>query len=246
MRVEILAESRDVSVAAADAFLDAARDARREGRPLAWVLSGGTTPLGAYALIAEQADALDWSAIDVFFGDERCVPPDHTDSNFGAANGVLLKRIAGLGARVHRIRGEINPVDAAAEYDRLVRDFAATRQSPVFDLVFLGMGGDGHTASLFPDSIAIRENEMWAIPAHSAALDSWRVTMTPAALSEARQVVFLVTGSGKADALVHTLEGPRDINRFPAQAIAPRNGNVRWIVDSYAASKLRGTYQSLT
>ncbi|MBV6435976.1 MAG: 6-phosphogluconolactonase [Anaerolineae bacterium] len=246
MRVDILAESRDVSVAAAKAFFDAAASARREGRSLAWVLSGGTTPLGAYALIAEQAHTLDWPTIDVFFGDERCVPPDHPDSNFGAVNKVLLARIANRGARIHRIRGEINPVDAAAEYDRLLREFAESRRSPVFDLVFLGMDGDGHTASLFPDSIAILETEMWAIPAFSAALDSWRVTMTPAALSNARQVTFLVTGSGKADALLHTLEGPHNANRFPAQAIAPKSDAVRWIVDSDAAGKLRRSYASAT
>lgn len=245
MRVEILAESRDVSEATAAMFLNAAHDAQREGRPLAWVLSGGTTPLGAYELIAAQANTVDWTMIDLFFGDERCVPPNHADSNFGAANRALLAQVAKLGARIHRIRGEINPVDAAAEYDRALRSFAATRSGPVFDLVFLGMGSDGHVASLFPDSIAIREQEKWAIPAYSVALDSWRVTMTPAALSNARDVVFLVTGSGKAEALARTLEGPRDVNRFPAQAIAPASGNVRWIVDSYAADKLRGSYQAI-
>jgi 6-phosphogluconolactonase len=200
-------------------------------------LSGGSTPKQVYPLLLEPArrDALDWSAVEFFWGDERAVPPDHPESNFGVAYGMLISQLPGVRPdRVHRMRAEAPDPDAAAlAYETELRlAFEARGDAPpVFDLVWLGMGPDGHTASLFPGTGALDETVRWAVANRVPALDAWRMTLTFPVLNAARETLFVVTGADKSDALVRVRSGEPDV---PAARIT--GGRVRWIVDAAAAA----------
>jgi 6-phosphogluconolactonase len=207
-------------------------------------LSGGSTPRRLFELLAGWGrDALPWDRIELWWGDERAVPPDHADSNYRMARETLIDALGLDPSRVHRIAGELADHDAAARaYQRDL--VAAIGSPPVFDLVLLGMGPDGHTASLFPDSPGLDETERWVIAnrvssplVHGTAT---RLTLTAPAINAARHVWFLVAGPDKAAALAQVLEGPRDPERYPAQLIAPRDGELVWFVDAAAAASLRG------
>ena len=199
-------------------------------------LAGGSTPRAAYALLA--AEEVDWSRVHVFWGDERCVPPDHPDSNYRLAREALLDHVSLPAGNVHRMRGEMEPEAAAQAYAAELRAFFGT-QWPSFDLVLLGMGNDGHIASLFPGSAALRETArpVVAVTAEYQDRPAHRVTLTLPAINAARQVLFLVTGAAKAETLWAVLEGPAE--RFPAQLIRPTSGQLTWLVDTAAASRLK-------
>ena len=174
-----------------------------------------------------------WSRVQVLWGDERCVPPHHAESNYRMARETLLDRVPVPTANVHRIHGEDDPTIAAADYETTLR--ALLR----IDLVLLGLGEDGHTASLFPGSAAVHEQTRWVMPARATAASMWRITLTPAVINAAAEVVFIVSGAAKAGILRRVLEGPRRPQSLPAQAIAPTNGRVRWCVDAAAAAELQ-------
>jgi 6-phosphogluconolactonase len=227
---------------------DAAAATRRSGR-FAVALSGGSTPRHLYELLASPAHAgrVDWPRVHVFWGDERCVPPDDSASNYRMARAALLDHVPVLDANVHRIRGEDAPTEAAAAYERELRAAFATPVGPPsratgcrFDLVLLGMGDDGHTASLFPGLSAVRERERWVVAEHVGEVSAWRVSLAPPVLNAAAHVVFLVSGAGKAAMLRQVLEGPSHPDALPAQAIAPIDGTLDWLVDTAAAAQLRG------
>ena len=210
-------------------------------------LAGGSTPKRLYELLStpEYARRVDWAHTHVFFGDERCVPPDDPQSNYGMARLALLDRVPLPAANVHRMRGEDDPAQAAAAYERELRAAFATPDGPPgvrsdgrFNLVLLGMGDNGHTASLFPGLTAVRERERWVMAEHVAEVGSWRITLTPPVLNAAAQVVFLVLGAGKAPMLKRVLQGPARPDELPAQAIAPRDGTLTWLVDAAAAREL--------
>jgi 6-phosphogluconolactonase len=226
--------ARDVELTVTDDAESAAQrvaellaEAARAGNEIA--LTGGSTPGRAYELAAELEP--DWSGAGVWWGDERCVPPDDDRSNFGLARKTLLDRLAAQPARVHRIRGEDKPAAAAAAYDRELR-------GATLDLVLLGLGPDGHVASLFPNSPGLSETERLAIPAE-AKLEPFveRVTLTPPALRNARRIVFLVTGESKADAVAGALAGPTD-PAAPGSLIRAESGETFAILDQKAASRL--------
>ena len=202
-------------------------EAARAGREI--VLTGGSTPGRAYELAAELEP--DWSAAGVWWGDERCVPPDDERSNFGLARRTLLERLDGQPARLHRIRGEDQPAAAAASYDQELR-------STTLDLLLLGLGPDGHIASLFPNSPGLAETERLVIPAE-AKLDPFveRVTMTPPALRSARRMIYLATGERKSEAVAGALAGPPD-PAVPGSLIRSENGETIAILDQKAASRL--------
>jgi 6-phosphogluconolactonase len=207
-------------------------------------LSGGSTPRSTYALLAspEFAGRVDWPHVHVFWGDERCVPPDHPDSNYRMAREALLDHVPIPARNVHRIRGEMEPAQAADEYERTLRTFLAARPggSPsCFDLVLLGMGSDGHTASLFPGTAAIREETRWVVAHDVHKLSAWRVTLTPVAINAAAHVTFLVAGAGKAERLREVLAGPHQPDVLPAQIVRPTDGQLLWLVDAAAAAHLR-------
>lgn len=214
-------------------------------------LSGGSTPRAMFSLLAEHpfSDTVPWSSIYFFWGDERCVPPDHSDSNYRMANETLLSKVPVPERNIFRIPAEIpEPQRAAEEYTTALKEFFAAGRSgskpgtaplsslPRFDLVFLGMGPDGHTASLFPHSAALQAGEQIAVANYVEKFKAYRITLTAATINNARNVTFLAAGEDKAEALKNVLEGPDDPDLYPSQMIHPSNGTLLWMVDEAAAS----------
>jgi len=228
-------KARDVQLIVVDDEDAAARrvaellaESSREGKEI--VLTGGRTPGLAYEVAAELEP--DWSRAGVWWGDERCVPPDDELSNFGLARRTLFDRLEAQPGRVHRIRGEDHPAVAAASYERELK-------GTTLDLLLLGLGPDGHVASLFPNAPGLAETERLAIPAEPK-LEPFveRVTLTPPALRAARRIVFLVTGDEKAQAVANALAGRPD-PAVPGSLIRSESGETLAILDQQAASRLR-------
>lgn len=235
----------------ADALLDAAADVvtaravasmAARGRFVV-ALAGGSTPRGLYQRLARVPwrDRIDWPRVHVFWGDERCVLPTHTDSNYRMAREALLDHVPVPPAQVHRLRGEDVPDSAAFTYEtelRVTLDAGAPGGPGVFDLVLLGLGADGHTASLFPGTPARRLATRWVVAEHVDRVRGWRLTLTPPLINAARSVLFLVAGHDKARALAAVLEGPTRPSAWPAQRIARGGSEVTWLVDQPAARLL--------
>lgn len=205
-------------------------------------LSGGSTPRALYALLASEKyrAKIDWSHVEFFFGDERCVPPDHPDSNYRMARESLFDPIHAAPSHVHRMRGEELPERAAAAYSELLHDhfnIGPGGPPPRFDVVLLGMGADGHTASLFPGTAALSETSRWVVP-NRAGNGLERLTMTYPLLNNAARIVFLVAGADKADRVKEVLEQAPGSEALPASRIRPTQGQLEWLLDSAAASKL--------
>lgn len=246
-RVQIKAlQNRDALVQiAAERFVASAVEAIRTHGRFHVALSGGTISKSLYAMLATRhyAARIDWSRVHLFWGDERCVPPADSMSNYRMARETLIDHVALPDENVHRIRGEIAPAAAAAAYELELRNVFGTPVGPPkygarFDLVLLGMGVNGHTASLFPGLAAVSEQERWVTAAYVAEVSMWRVTCTPVVFNTAAEVVFLVVGSDKAATLRQVLEGPRQPAVLPAQAIAPADGSVWWLLDADAGAAL--------
>ena len=239
--LRVLATPADVMTEAARRVVAAAEAALHAAGRFVVVLSGGSTPRALYRLLATDAYAarIDWSRVHVFWGDERCVPPDDANSNYRMACEALLDHVAIPAPQVHRIHGEDAPHLAAAAYERELRA-AFPNGTPRFDLVLLGMGDNGHTASLFPHLTAVREPARWVVAEHVPEVAMWRVTLTPPALNAAAAVLFIATGAEKASMLRQVLQGPRTPEALPAQSIAPTAGHLTWLVDAAAAARLDG------
>ena len=197
-------------------------------------LSGGHTPEELYALLASKPylPRIDWAKMHVYFGDERCVPPDDKQSNYRMANNAMLSKVPIPPAQVHRIRGEIDPQVAAKEYGELLQ---AQFGEGGLDLILLGMGDDGHTASLFPGTAALQEKKHRCVANYVEKFKAWRVTMSAPFINKATDVMILVSGADKAARLHEVLEGPRDPERLPIQMIQPVTGTVAWMLDAGAA-----------
>jgi len=206
-------------------------------------LAGGSTPKAAYALLAAPpfASQLDWSRVRFFFGDERCVPPGDDDSNYKTAKTFLFDGLHVADDAVFRMRGESEPAEAAREYAAtLRRELAANAEgTPVFDLIMLGMGPDGHTASLFPGSDPFRDDASLVRAPYVGKFASHRITLTPRVLGAARRIVIAAAGSPKADALAAVLDGPPLPEKYPISVLAPLGRIVTWLVDSAAAAQLK-------
>jgi 6-phosphogluconolactonase len=237
-------DAEAVSRAAAQDLVEVARAAIAARGRFCVALSGGSTPRRMYEILSESPRwaRLEWDRVEFFWGDERAVAPDHADSNYGAAAAALLRPLGIAPERVHRIQGELpDPEDAAGRYqDELARVFASPPDAlpPIFDLVLLGMGPDGHTASLFPYSQALTERSRWVVGHHVARLGKARITMTPPILNRAAEVRLLVTGADKAGMLREVLLGPREPERLPVQLVAPAGGRLVWMLDRAAAAEL--------
>jgi 6-phosphogluconolactonase len=208
-------------------------------------LAGGSTPRPVYELLAQAPfrAQIDWSRTHVWWGDERCVPPDDPESNYRLAREALLDKVPLPPQNIHRMRGEIEPTTAAAEYaQELARYLGAGDETGAhtagLDLVLLGMGDNGHTASLFPGQPAVHEQSRSVVAEYIVEVGMWRITLTPIAINAARHVVFLVSGAGKAGRLYEVLQGPYDPDRSPAQVIKPADGELVWLVDRAAAALL--------
>jgi 6-phosphogluconolactonase len=208
-----------------------------------FVLSGGSTPRQLYSLLASEkyVSTIDWTHVDFFWGDERCVEPDHPDSNYRMARESLLDVIKPDPSRVHRMLGEELPERAAAAYEALLHKFfmvAPHGPPPSFDLVLLGMGPDGHTASLFPGTAALDETVRWVVPNWVPETEARRLTMTFPILNAATNVLFLVTGADKAERVKQVLEHTPGSEALPAARIRPTSGLLEWMLDTAAASRL--------
>ena len=229
MNVDISADANALAQTATAHFYSVARDCIDKQGKFTVALTGGTTPERIYAMMATHADRIDWTKVEVFWGDERCVPPDDAQSNYGMAYRTLLQHVPIPPENVHRMRGEIDPTDAAKEYEQLIRDVVG----PSFDLIILGMGANAHIASLFPGSALLHERKRWVAAEYVEEVKMWRITLTPIVLNNAHRVVFWVAGREKREAVKHVLHGPRDPDNAPAQIVAPK-GELTWMLDNAA------------
>lgn len=229
----------DISAKAAIAVVEIASRAIAEEGTFTIALSGGSTPLALYTRLStdEYKKRIDWTRTHVFWGDERCVPPDSGESNYKAALETLLSRIEISESRIHRIKGELGEA-AAPDYEITIKKVFGIkeRELPRFNLILLGMGSDGHMASLFPWTSALSEDKSAVASVHIEKLGSNRITLTHPVINNAKNVILLVSGKNKATALKNVLEGDFDPQRYPAQLLRLAKGNVKWFVDNPALS----------
>lgn len=240
-QVDIKDTPEDVAQAVADEFLNVARDCIKRSGRFTVALAGGNTPRAAYQQIAEldvhAAERLLWDKVHVFFGDERPVPPDDPASNYRMANEALLSRVPLPAENVHRIRAELEPEEAAQDYERELRKWFPETAVTNFDLLLLGMGPDGHTASLFPDTAALRERSRAVVANWVEKLKQQRLTLTLPAINRAARVLFVVVGSDKAEVLQEVLTDT-GASKYPVQLVKPASGSLRWLLDRSAARLL--------
>ncbi len=246
--VRVLADRAAVQHAAAEEFTVRSEAAVRAHGAALVALSGGSTPRALHALLADPAEPfrgrVPWAKLHVFWGDERPVPPDHPDSNYGMAHDTLLRHVPIPPRQIHRVAAEHpDPAEAAERYAGELRRVFGVHERleagrPRFDLIILGMGVDGHTASLFPGTDAVHEITRLVTAPWVPKLGTHRITLTPPVLNTADRVMVLVTGSDKAEALAAVLEGPRRPEIYPSQVLAPRTGTLVWLVDRAAAARL--------
>lgn len=239
VEVKIVPDNATLARVAAREFHDLAETAIQQRGRFSVALSGGNTPRAVYSLLAEEHKDLHWDKIHVFFGDERHVPPDHPDSNFRMASESLLSRVAIPDKNVYRIRAELEPEAAAKEYDDQLAGFfqLINHDWPRFDLVFLGLGDDGHTASLFPGSSALSDVSSRVAANWVEKFQTFRITLTFPVLNHAANVIFLISGESKAQILSAVLRpGAR---KYPAQGVQPENGRLLWLADQDAGRLLR-------
>lgn len=240
-KIKVFPDIYRFSRAAAEFFVTTAKNIIWEGGVFSVALCGGGTPESIYALLSTEAysSRVDWDKVHVFWGDERLVSPNHIESNYRMARYSLIQPIPLPPENIHRIQGELAPQDAVRHYDAELRAFFGEEALfPRFDLVLLGMGTDGHTASLFPYTEALQEEKAWVVANEIESLNSWRITLTAPAINAAANIVFLATGEAKASRIRDVIEGEYDPQRLPAQLIRPTEGNLIWLLDEEAASLL--------
>lgn len=241
--VRIGPDAEGVSALAADLFVSTIRPCTERAEKVSVALSGGKTPRRMYELLAAapRREQLCWSRLHFFWVDERPVPPDDDQSNFHMVQQTLLAPLGISASRIHRIRAECPDLnDAAAAYEAEMRCFFALAEGsppPAFDLVFLGMGSDGHTASLFPKTQALWEQRRWVVANWVPQLSSWRITVTYPVLNAASRVAFLVSGAEKARAVARALAEGTPLDECPAAGVRPA-GQLVWLFDRAAASQL--------
>jgi 6-phosphogluconolactonase len=235
----VLPDHECVSRKAASLFEDVTVSSLKGKGECSVALSGGSTPKRLFSILAsEYRNSVAWSDIDLFWVDERCVPPDHVESNFRIVSEAVLSRVAVPEGRVHRIRGEAEPHGEALRYEREIMEWFHMGGVPCFDLIILGMGADGHTASLFPGSDSLLEKDRLVLPVYEEKVKQWRISLTLPVINNGRSVVFLVYGKEKAPVLHEVLEGREETSRYPAGLIHPSQGKLIWLVDEPAASNL--------
>ena len=233
-----------LALAAAERFVEYGFEFHGKLERFSVALAGGNTPRRVYELLATERfkNRIEWSQVHLFFGDERSVPPDHPDSNFAMAYESLISKVPIPAKNVHRIIGEGNADENAQAYENRLRAFFAGLSWPRFDLVLLGMGEDGHTASLFPNSPALRETARWVVATRNEQSGQDRITLTIPVFNHARRVMFFVTGEKKAQRLKEVLRREPGSEQLPARAVTPSKempgGTMEWLVDAEAAALL--------
>jgi 6-phosphogluconolactonase len=227
---------------AAEQFIGLANNAIQRSGQFTVALSGGSTPRGLYTLLAtpEYRNRIDWFHVHLFWGDERCVPADHQDSNFRMAQESLLSKVQIPSENIHRMTGEREPEQAATEYEEHLRRVFHLPPGgvPRFDLIFLGLGEDGHTASLFPGSPALNERNRLVATVYVKRLNAYRLTLTLPVINAAAQITFLVTGHSKSAMVREILAADFKSQNYPANQVRPVNGNVTWLISKDAAGEL--------
>lgn len=233
--IRVLRDPAEIAEKAAEYVIEAAAEAISLTGRFTLALSGGRTPRALYELLAapDNLDKIDWPNVEIFFGDERTVPPDHPDSNFRMAKETLLDAVDLPRTNIHRLKGELDPEAAAIEYDKML--FDRFPDDTGLDLVLLGMGDDGHTASLFPNTEALRETRHRCIPNFVPKLNTWRLTLSAPFINRSREVLVMVEGASKASRIQEVLEGPPDPERLPIQLINPQQKYI-WLMDTAAAA----------
>jgi 6-phosphogluconolactonase len=239
-KIHVLLDLEAISHEAASLSVALAKKSIGERGRFVTALSGGSTPRKLYDLLASEPyrGQVDWERVHVFWADERCVPPDHMESNFRLAFDRVLSKVPLPKENIHRIRGEVPPEEGAQDYEKNLRQFFGTG-FPVLDLIILGMGEDGHTASLFPGSESIEETERLVVPVYLDKSKWARITLTFPVLNHARQIVFLVSGRAKAAVLSEVLGNEDQREKYPAGLIEPVHGQLTWLIDEEAASLMR-------
>ncbi len=229
----------ELARAAAEHFATLAQEAIIDHGYFSMALAGGSTPRLTYEILAtiEFAQKINWERVHVFWGDERMVPPDHEDSNYRMANEAMLKVVPIPKDNIHRVFGESKPHEAARNYAETIRNFFNPHPAS-FDLILLGMGDDGHTASIFPDTPAVFEETLNVMSHFVDKLEAWRVTFTPRLINAAENVTFLISGERKSRRLRQVLVGPYQPEVLPSQIVRPSQGRLRWLVDEAAALHL--------
>jgi 6-phosphogluconolactonase len=237
--IQVYPDPESLSRAAAEMFAQKAAQAMQAQGRFSVGLSGGHTPKRAYEMLAQPPlrDQTPWAQTHIFWGDERCVPADDPRSNERMARLALLDHVPVPLAQIHPMRCTQAPGIAARQYEALLRSYFSS-QPPRFDLILLGLGENGHTASLFPDTPALDEQKRWVADVYVAEQELDRITLTASLINQAATVAFLVTGAAKAEVLRQVLKGPWNPHHLPAQLIRPAKGELRWLVDEAASQKL--------
>ena len=244
-RIVVCPTQEDLFEAAAQCVVQSITAASDTSPFYSVALSGGSTPRGLFSRLtaAPYREQINWSSVWVFWGDERPVPPDHPESNFRMARENLLDCLPIPSEQVFRMEGERPAREAATHYQEVLQQTFSLEagEPPRFDLVLLGMGPDAHTASLFPETTVLDENEQWVAAPWVEKFQTHRITLTPRMFNAAHRIVFLVSGLDKAQAVQAVLEGPSQPQQYPAQIINPSQGDVIWFLDQPAASQLKKT-----
>ena len=244
--------SEAVALAAAQLFADTVESAVARRGVARIAISRGSTPKVMLALLADPAqrflEALPWSQLELYWVDERCVPPTDAESNFRMTSEQMLTKVPLPAEYVHRMEGELDPEEAADRYETVLRNSMKLEgaELPTFDLVLLGMGDDGHTASLFPHTAALHEIGRLVVANHVPQKDTWRITLTWPVINQGREVCFLIEGAAKARVLGEVITGPYDPERLPSQLIRPASGELRLLLDTVAAAALPAPVNTLT
>jgi 6-phosphogluconolactonase len=240
VQVQVLSDLEKISHKAAEMFVNISRSCIASQGKFSAALSGGSTPRRLYTLLSSDRyrNEVHWPSVHFFWADERCVPKEHEESNFETAFDALLSKVPIPDENIHRIRGEEDPERGARDYEEDVRKFFGMSGLPMFDLVILGMGEDGHAASLFPGSKSLEEAIRLAVPVYLEKPNWNRITLTLPVLNNAAQIIFLVAGRSKAAVLSEILGDRRKKDRYPAGLINPVHGDLTWLIDQEVAEKL--------
>jgi len=248
--IRLLPSAEELFHAAAEQFVQQATEAVSRSGRFTVALSGGSTPRGLYSVLAgELRSSIPWKQTYFFWGDERHVPPDHPESNFRMANEVMLSKVPVSANNIFRVPAEGKDAsEVAAQYEQTMRSFfqLQTGEFPRFDLILLGLGPDGHTASLFPGTNALRETFRLVVANWIPKFQTHRITVTLPVLNRAACIVFLVAGADKANALHEVLESDAPGEQFPAKLVKPAQGKLLWLVDREAASGLSKSLEQST
>jgi 6-phosphogluconolactonase len=244
INTKVAATVDEIAKRAAESFADAVSKAVAATGVARVAISGGSTPRAVFELLAAEPylSRIPWQQLQLFWVDERCVPPTHEESNYRMTKAAMLDKVPLPAESVHRMEGELDPEEAASRYEATLRNAFRLEgaQTPTFDLIWLGLGPDGHTASLFPHTEGLNEMSRLVIANHVPQKDTWRITLTWPVIVQGREVAFLIEGEEKAEMVRNVFTGPYDPESLPAQLIRPASGKLTLMLDTAAAAQLPG------